>query len=230
MNKYTIKIPECKGIKYVISDIHGCLSTFKTLFEKLNITTNDQLFLLGDYIDRGTDSKGVIDYILEIQQTFQIYPLRGNHEEDFLTINRFNFTKLVKQYKSKNINSLFDDEDEVDEKYLTFLNKLPYFIELENFILVHAGFNFKKYLPYENLDDMIWIRDFEYDTVLAKNKTIIHGHTPYTLDEIKQKIDNKDFILPIDNGCVFNKMEGYGNLLCLNLNTLQLIIQPNIEA
>ena len=49
--------------KYAISDIHGCLKTFKALLTKLDFSKQDELYLLGDYIDRGPDSKGVIDYI-----------------------------------------------------------------------------------------------------------------------------------------------------------------------
>ena len=50
--------------KIAISDIHGCNKTFqKLLFETLNLQKNDQLYLLGDYIDRGPDSKGVLDTI-----------------------------------------------------------------------------------------------------------------------------------------------------------------------
>jgi len=49
--------------KFAISDIHGCAKTFKALLKKINFSKEDELYLLGDYIDRGPDSKGVIDYI-----------------------------------------------------------------------------------------------------------------------------------------------------------------------
>ncbi|MFT6129303.1 MAG: serine/threonine protein phosphatase 1 [Neolewinella sp.] len=50
-------------MRYTISDIHGCLKTFRALLDELKLDRNDELFLLGDYIDRGPDSQGVIDLI-----------------------------------------------------------------------------------------------------------------------------------------------------------------------
>src|SRR5438876_897645 len=68
---------------FVISDIHGCLKTFRYLLEDIiHYTKSDTLYLLGDYIDRGPDSKGVIDYILSLKERgYRIYPLKGNHEQ-----------------------------------------------------------------------------------------------------------------------------------------------------
>ena len=72
--------------KIAISDIHGCIRTFRYLLEeKIRLQPEDHLFLLGDFIDRGPNSKGVIDYILELQQSgYQLTCLLGNHEEMLL--------------------------------------------------------------------------------------------------------------------------------------------------
>ena len=68
--------------KYAISDIHGCSETFNALLEKIGLNKSDELYLLGDYIDRGPDSRGVIDTILRLQEEgYQIHCLRGNHEQ-----------------------------------------------------------------------------------------------------------------------------------------------------
>ena len=69
--------------KILIGDIHGCLATFKALLEQINIhRETDKLFLPGDYVDRGPDSKGVIDEIISLQQTgYAVLPIRGNHEQ-----------------------------------------------------------------------------------------------------------------------------------------------------
>ena len=68
---------------FAIGDIHGCVATFKyMLFEELKIQKEDIIYCLGDYIDRGSDSKGVIDLILSLrEEDFNINTLRGNHEE-----------------------------------------------------------------------------------------------------------------------------------------------------
>jgi len=68
-----------------ISDIHGCLNTFKAILQQINYTKADQLFLIGDFIDRGPDSKGVIDHIWDLQaQGFSITCIKGNHEQMLL--------------------------------------------------------------------------------------------------------------------------------------------------
>ena len=69
---------------------------------------NDQLFLLGDYIDRGQDSKGVIDYIIELQKEFQVFPIRGNHEENILLLLKFENNSLIQKHIQKeNRHTLF---------------------------------------------------------------------------------------------------------------------------
>lgn len=50
---------------YAIGDIHGCLKALKDLMAQLPLTPKDEVIFLGDYIDRGPDSKGVVDYLLE---------------------------------------------------------------------------------------------------------------------------------------------------------------------
>ena len=65
-----------------IGDIHGCMDPFRELVEKkIRIRKSDRIVLLGDYIDRGYQSREVIDYIIDLQkQGFDIIPLMGNHE------------------------------------------------------------------------------------------------------------------------------------------------------
>ena len=55
--------------RYVISDIHGCARTVRRLVENLKLTLDDQLYFLGDYIDRGPNSSGVIDFMIELQES-----------------------------------------------------------------------------------------------------------------------------------------------------------------
>ena len=223
-------IPECRGKRFVISDIHGCLDTFKTLFEKINLTIDDQLFFLGDYVDRGPNSKGVVDFIIDLQNSeYQIYPLRGNHEEDLLFINSYKNERLLEIYTDIDTKGFFRGNQMIF-RYKKFFKELPYFIELDNFILVHAGFDTRLKAPFSDLEEMLWIRNFEYKADVFSNKTIIHGHTPFVFDKIIEKINNREKIIPLDNGAVFKGEEGYANLLCLNIDNYELIVQPNIEV
>ncbi len=63
-----------------IGDIHGCATAFDTLLKAVQPQPEDTIVTLGDYVDRGPDSKGIIDRLLDLRQTHQLVPLRGNHE------------------------------------------------------------------------------------------------------------------------------------------------------
>jgi serine/threonine protein phosphatase 1 len=63
-----------------IGDMHGCLTAFDRLLGELRLEKDDLLITLGDYVDRGPDSKGVLDRLLQLQHRCTLLPLRGNHE------------------------------------------------------------------------------------------------------------------------------------------------------
>jgi serine/threonine protein phosphatase 1 len=67
-SQYGFKIEKCKGNQLVIPDVHGCLKTLQTLINKIKLTANDQLFLLGDLIDRGPESLGVLQFVAELMR------------------------------------------------------------------------------------------------------------------------------------------------------------------
>lgn len=70
---------------FAIADIHGCYSTFCALLDQIMLTREDELYLLGDYIDRGPDSKKVVDLIIQLQADgFAVKPIMGNHEQMLL--------------------------------------------------------------------------------------------------------------------------------------------------
>lgn len=69
--------------RLVIPDVHGCPKTLASFIDTIRLQKSDYLFFLGDYIDKGSDSKGVLDIIIDLKkQGFNVFPLRGNHEDD----------------------------------------------------------------------------------------------------------------------------------------------------
>jgi serine/threonine protein phosphatase 1 len=219
------------GKRYIIPDIHACIKTFDSLLKIISLQKSDQLFLLGDYIDRGPSGIGVIDILINLQdQGFQIYPVRGNHEEEILLLNEYNQNLFVRKQISKYIDEgFFDSNFRLKSKYLKFFNSMPYYIESENLIMVHAGFNFRSTKPFEDTDSMLGIRDWHYDQKVAKNKTIVHGHSPKKLFDIQLSIEEKKKVIALDNGCIYNQFEGMGNLLCLNPDNFELLVQSNLD-
>ncbi len=228
---------------YVISDIHGCNKTFNALLDKIGLNTDDNLYLLGDYIDKGVNSSGVIDTILRLKEkSYNVFPLRGNHEENILNAEKEydkpTFIHFVK--KMNRSGDLLNNEERLNPEYKAFFESLPYYYEVENYILVHAGLNLFVSDPFQDTISMIETREGRKGNEIEKNpvirnRGIIHGHIPFALDEIKDSIEKNKPIIPLDNGCVYtrkHKLYDYtklGNLLCLELANLELSVQINID-
>ena len=107
--------------RIVVGDIHGCSQTFRSLAEEeIRLAGNDILYLLGDYVDRGPDSKGVLDYIMDLMQGgYDVRPLRGNHEEDLLKYNQEEFRYMEWHLAKNNSLNLLDGE-KLQKKYVDF--------------------------------------------------------------------------------------------------------------
>lgn len=220
---------------FTISDIHGCAKTFIALVEKvIQLTENDQLFLLGDYIDRGPDSKGVIDYIIHLKQRgFNVTALRGNHEAMLLgsITDDSMLAMFVRNGGDKTLSQFgIQHPKDMPLHYLNFFNELGFYSRFEKYILVHAGINTNAAEPFEDRESMLWTRNFQVDGVIKENY-VIHGHTPKPLPEIEKMVSEieKNRKVDIDNGCVLKGKENLGNLCCLELGSLTLHYQPNID-
>jgi serine/threonine protein phosphatase 1 len=210
-----------------IGDIHGCFDTFRELVEeKIKIRKSDRLVLLGDYIDRGYQSRDVIDFIIDlIDKGFNIIPLIGNHESmliDSVTNEQF----LSNWYMNGGYETLisFGIESiiELNSKYLDFFSALPYFYSIEQFLFVHAGFNDEIDDPFEDKFQMIWSRRENYKNLVFNDKIIIHGHTPVPLSVCREMVLSGSKVINIDTGCVYDELGGYGHLTAVELNKMEL--------
>ncbi|RDC63655.1 metallophosphoesterase family protein [Adhaeribacter pallidiroseus] len=219
--------------RYAISDIHGCAKTFRFLVEeRLQLQLTDQLYLLGDYIDRGPDSKGVLDFMMELQaKNFKITALMGNHENLLLQApeNPQYLTTWLRNGGQTTLQSFNAPQvADISAKYLNFIAKLDYYHELPDYLLVHAGFNFKAANPFTDFEAMIWIRHFEVKEKFTQGRRIVHGHTPTMASEIMASIGPPaESVINIDGGCVYSWPPGLGKLVALNLDTLEVIMVDN---
>ena len=218
--------------RFAISDIHGCAATFKALLEKLKFSKEDELYLLGDYIDRGPDSKGVIDHIWHLQKEgYTVNCLRGNHEQ--MLIDEI---EKPHSYSSGDVTTLqsfgVSNSQEIPKGYIEWMKDLDYYFEVDQYILVHAGLNFDAENPLEDFYEMIWIRHWteDIDKEWLGDRIIIHGHTPTKELEIKQYVKTLKEVpaLVIDNGCVFESF-GLGNLIAFDLDTQELHFMPRVD-
>jgi serine/threonine protein phosphatase 1 len=221
--------------KIAISDIHGCNATFEALLQQINFSKADQLFLLGDYIDRGPSSKQVLDTIFRLKaEGYQLQCLRGNHEEMLLWAlsgHSYNLASFLRNGGDITLASFgVKHPRDVPEQYLDFLEHLPLWIEADEYIFVHAGLHFVLgSSPFEHQDQMLWIRNWYIDLDLEwlGERYIVHGHTPTPYATIQNLFRhfNGLRVINIDAGCVF-RQAGYGHLCAVDLSNRILYFEP----
>ena len=219
-----------KGRRFAISDIHGCSKTFKALLKSLNLKKEDQLFLLGDLINRGPSSEKVLDKIIKLQRKgIEVYMLKGNHEDIVLKANMEGTDKLKKVLSSNNSLPL-SQGGVLIEQYKKLLDDAYHYIVLDKFYLVHAGFDFSNKSPFEDTHSMMYIKEFKPSKRLLEKKQVVLGHSPKAIEDIVARLKSSNRKIHIDNGCINIKNPYQGNLVCLNLDTKGVIVQPNLEA
>ena len=214
---------------FAIGDIHGCNEAFqKMLFEEIKVQKTDMIYCIGDYIDRGPDSKGVIDTILDLRnKNYNIRTLRGNHEEMMMLSGR-DFSDFQLWYSNGGDTTLesfgTDFYDGLKKEYKDFFEGTDFYLIYEDYIFVHAGLNFEALNIFEDKEAMLWKRDFSPDQPVLGNRILIHGHTPLTLRSIKNQKGN---CINIDGGCVYKDKKGMGNLIAISLPEKEFIVVKN---
>ncbi len=184
----------------------------------------------------------MIDYVLHLQaEGYQVVALRGNHEENFIQMHA-NYHIGIHQKAfyhalvTEKLLELVDNDFQLKPAYEAFFQSLLYYQELDTFFLVHAGFLFSHTGTLINdYDAMLRIRGFRHNPT---GKTIIHGHEVTDLTVIQQAVADRKSIIPLDNGCyyaphVYHLLKGenqsqVGHLCALNLDTFELVVQPNV--
>lgn len=209
----------------LISDIHGGLETFEELLEQIKYdATNDQLVLLGDYIDRGSDARGVVNKVMDLQKEGAIV-LRGNHDDMLIAAvnNEENAWKRWEkngalptlQSYDKKITTMEIPQTDEFKKHVEFLDNLDYYYETDDYIFVHGGVD--PNIPLEQTDPytLVWIREKFHKGYTGK-KTVVFGHTRTPiLHKDKENTDvyfGSNNIIGIDGGAVYG-----GQLNCLEL-------------
>lgn len=219
--------------QFAISDIHGCAKTFRRLVNVIELSKKDTLYVLGDYLNKGPDSKGVFDFIFELKNKgYKVKCLRGNHEQSLIEgldysweeiefLNRGGFETL----DSFNVKTIHH----IPHKYLDFILTLPFYFEIENYLLIHAGLNFDLQDPYKDDYSMLNIRNMNVDLDKTGGKNIIHGHVPNSYQQIEKSLSFQNHHASIDAGCVYNHIFGLNHLVALEIQPLKLYIQSNID-
>jgi serine/threonine protein phosphatase 1 len=194
------------GRTFAVGDIHGDLASLRVLFERLpELTSDDTVVFLGDYIDRGPDSAGVVAWVRELaaKSPAKIVTLRGNHEDAWLQVVDEGWPEFVFPRGNGCLESLrsfvggpvpADDEQPTDEELTTmfeasflppeviaWMREMPFFYEDEHAIYVHAGIKragdgFPHPADVEPKRALLWLRDRDFFENY-RGKLVVFGHT-----------------------------------------------------
>ena len=174
---------------YAVGDIHGHLDKLESLMNKLPLFPDDRLVFLGDYIDRGPDSRGVISLLLQIKEQHNCVFLCGNHEHmmrDYLQGCRVYDRELwilnggSYCLQSYGIVDPVPGSVVIPSEHTTFLQSLKYYHQEPGFVFVHGGL--KPHLPLEKnrWKDILWPRSAFYTSRYHwPEGVVVFGHTPF---------------------------------------------------
>src|SRR4051812_43045717 len=188
-----------------IGDIHGCHNALTALLREVRPNKNDQLIFLGDYIDRGPDSRGVIDTLLRLQGTCKTVFLRGNHELMMLD-GRESFLKADIWQSCGGFETLISYgaeyrtywESAIPDAHWSFVEQTLRIFETPKQIFVHGSLDPELGLE-EQPDGMIFWEYFDTIRPHKSGKRIICGHTP----QRKGLIADVGHAACIDTGAVY---------------------------
>ena len=231
---------DCGGSLWVVGDIHGYHDSFVKLVSKLNLDDGDLVISIGDIIDGGPESVGVVDLFMENDQFLAIL---GNHEQMLLDYwnkkSKFDLTNM----KS---NGFWASRNHLDRNkklaIVEYLSKLPTEIVLEKFRLVHAGyrdFPYSSSVDEQSDEDRLWSRDiFTVRYPFDQKRTIIVGHTTIqnfglTEDDSvwRSEIlleDGRVSAIGIDSGIKLHRDKN-PRITAIELNSGRIISQRKIE-
>lgn len=215
---------------YAIGDVHGCLDQLSRLHEEIyadltNRPVDDwRIVHIGDYADRGPDSRGVIELLLErTAGDGRILCLRGNHDEMFArgirgdrrmaqvwlnnggleTLQSYGLDLEAFLAALQNEGSV---EDAIPAEHLRFLDELGNAVLFGDYYFVHAGIDPTRPLDYQEHQAQLWIREPFLTSRQEFEAVVVHGHTPV------RQVEARDNRIGIDTGAVYG-----GRLSCLVL-------------
>lgn len=194
---------------YAIGDIHGHLELLSAMRARIaseiarDLPADWRIIHLGDLVDRGPDSKGVIDLLIAVTaHDSRNIVLTGNHDVGFLDFlahpapdGLFAHNGGAETARSYGVELDFSDRDRlrdghaalvraVPQSHIRFLRSLPYSATFGDFFFCHAGIRPGVPLDWQDPHDLMWIRNEFLDHPGLHPKVVVHGHTPQAEAEI----------------------------------------------
>ena len=231
---------------FVLGDIHGHMATFRALLHRLNLEPEDRLVCLGDMIDRGPNSAGLV-HLLRTHP--QVICLKGNHEQMAIQCvqpdGSFEAWQPWMQRGGKSTyasyivqanGDLYEAKRQMAEDFM-WLDTLPTQIVLDNLRFVHAGYDPRMPLDMQGEKELLWIRRewFEYEGAVDPARTVFFGHTTTTklgdAGEVaysKERLpDGRPAWVGMDIGAYNHVAPG---LAAVETTTLRCVKQPTLRC
>ncbi|MBD3675794.1 MAG: serine/threonine protein phosphatase [Planctomycetaceae bacterium] len=167
------------GRTFAVGDIHGCRTALETLCDSLKLTSEDTLIVLGDVVDRGPDSRGVIDLLLKMQEICELVMILGNHDEMLLSAfeSKGNFEQWLMVGGREALDSYGQRLSLIPESHLNFLRSAEGYHETATEIFIHANLEPGVPLPEQRSRWLRWEHLSGKESPHESGKRIICGHT-----------------------------------------------------
>lgn len=184
-----------------IGDIHGHRMALDGLLNIINVQESDTIVFLGDYVDRGPDSAGVLQTVIELSDRCNVIPLQGNHEEMFLDAWKDSrcFELWLKNGGDAALKNYGGSLYHVPPAHYDFLKSLKRFHEVEDYFFIHANYAPNWKLEDHNSRIALWTGLEQIPAPHYSGKTAVVGHTPQMSGEIL----DVGHLVGIDTGCGF---------------------------
>lgn len=192
------------GRLIAIGDIHGCLTALEGVLDAVAPTPQDTIVTLGDYVNRGPDSRGVIERLIDLGEQCTLVPLLGNHDETFLEVllGTLPLDALLSMHGEATLDSYGyrGNLDVVPAEHVDFLSRCRSIYETEYCFFAHANYAPNRPLNAQSRIDLLWLslRDSEPGPHYSQKRAIL-GHTPQSSGV---PLDRGHFVC-IDTGCVY---------------------------
>lgn len=211
-----------------IGDVHGCSRELQALLDKLKITDDDLLIFIGDLVNRGPDSRGVLDCVHKLKNALFIL---GNHELRLLNFHRTGDPAILKHYDYSTLKILKNEDWELFKKMIP-----TYYVKEYDTVFVHGGF--LPNIPWQEqpIDTISKIQVVGPDGKPKKRSKhpnyplwsdlwqgppfVVYGHLP-----IKNQVERGTWSLGIDTACVYG-----GSLTAYILPSKTIVSVPARKA
>lgn len=170
-----------------IGDIHGCAAALAAVLDAIQPQSDDTIVTLGDYIDRGPDSRGVIEQLLALQRRCRLVPLLGNHER--VAMNVSNGTMFMAFWLeacggTATLASYGGKFERIPLEHWRFFERLLPYYETETHAFLHA--NYLPHIPFAEQPEEVclWSHLTQIPPPHSSGKTVVVGHTPQMNGEV----------------------------------------------